>query len=319
MRFSDYAHDWLYGENGYYAKTPPIGKRGDFYTSVSASPFFGGAIANHIVRQIAAGELDEDALICEFGAHGGELTADVAQFIHTIAPKLFASLRFAIVEPIAALRERQERYLQEGFGNAIALAIVPKIDDLSAKSSFVFANELFDSFAFDIIDRGKIAFVENGAIVWREEAGLEASFRGERFLGYESFAKRLRSRFERCEFMTFDYGTKEARGDFSARIYKDHQVFALFELPTLAPFFQNSDLTADVNFGALIEAFRGAGFETATLKNQNSALIEMGIAELLKLYEEKAGFEAYRREVGRVRTLLDPATLGERFKMLLVR
>ena len=106
IRFSDYAREWLYGENGYYATPKAIGRAGDFYTSVSVTPFFGGAIADYITRQIAAGELSSEAAIVEFGAHDGRLIADVIQFIYTLEPSLIKSLKFAIVEPIAALRAR---------------------------------------------------------------------------------------------------------------------------------------------------------------------------------------------------------------------
>ena len=50
MKFSKYMNQWLYGENGYYATYKSIGKEGDFYTAVSTSKFFGGTIANHIVK-----------------------------------------------------------------------------------------------------------------------------------------------------------------------------------------------------------------------------------------------------------------------------
>lgn len=51
-KFNDYMNSWLYEKNGYYAKYKQIGKQGDFFTSVSTSSFFGGAIANKIVSLI---------------------------------------------------------------------------------------------------------------------------------------------------------------------------------------------------------------------------------------------------------------------------
>ncbi len=51
-KFNDYMNSWLYEKDGYYAKYKQIGKQGDFFTSVSTSSFFGGAIANKIVSLI---------------------------------------------------------------------------------------------------------------------------------------------------------------------------------------------------------------------------------------------------------------------------
>ena len=69
--------DWLYGKEGYYTAYRSIGKKGDFYTAVSTSKFFGGAIANHILKRLDEGFLSKDSLICEIGAHHGYLLADI--------------------------------------------------------------------------------------------------------------------------------------------------------------------------------------------------------------------------------------------------
>ncbi|MDR2638537.1 MAG: SAM-dependent methyltransferase [Helicobacteraceae bacterium] len=321
VRFSDYAREWLYGENGYYGSYKSIGKRGDFYTSVSVTPFFGGAIAKHIISRVAAGKLREDSAIVEIGAHGARLIADAIQFIHTLEPRLIGSLKFAIVEPIAALRLVQSEYLKASFGDAISVTIAPSIEPIAAASAFVYANELLDAFAFDLIDGDKVAFVQNDRVVWRdgddrtlERARALEIERGELFCGYEAFAASLKANFESCEFLTFDYGELTPRNDFSARIYKEHETIPLFAAESLAPYFAQCDLSADAPFWHIKKAFEDAGFESAEIKNQNSALLEMGLIDLLEMYQEKAGFAAYQKEIGRIRALLDPAQLGERFK-----
>ncbi|MDR3163124.1 MAG: SAM-dependent methyltransferase [Helicobacteraceae bacterium] len=319
-RFLEYAREWLYGEGGYYVKAPVIGKRGDFFTSVSASSFFGGAIANHLVGLIKSGDLAEDSAVVEFGAHRGELLSDIAQFVYTLEPKLLKTLNFTIIEPIEALRKAQEEYIRSGFGDALRLAILPDLSRTRYLSAFVYANELFDAFSFDLYNKGEVAYVENHSLVWQKADAKMASKanrlgieRGEIFDGFERFAWKLSAAFNRCETIIFDYGVFHPRNDFSARIYKEHRVYPLFSVTDLNLFYKNADLTADVPFWHLLDAFRKAGFEAA-VKEQNSALLDMGLPDLLRLYEEKAGFEAYRRETGRVRTLLDPLLLGERFK-----
>ncbi|GHV59351.1 SAM-dependent methyltransferase [Campylobacterota bacterium] len=319
--FSAYAHEWLYGANGYYASVPAIGRSGDFFTSVSASRFFGGAIANYLISLVQSGAVAENAAVCEFGAHGGHLMADIAQFVYTLEPRLLGSLEFVIIEPFAQLRAVQNSYIRAGFGEHIRFRTVQSIDEVRAHSAFVYANELFDAFAFDLINGDQMAFADDHRVVWQtaESAMLKRAeavgvVKGELFAGFEAFAVRLAAAFERCEMITFDYGTDAPRNDFSARIYRDHQVFPLLEPSSLEPFFAVSDLTADTPFWHLAQAFTAAGFESFPTKAQNAALIDMGLTELLKIYEEKAGFAAYRNEVGRVRTLIDPSMLGERFR-----
>ena len=98
MRFSAYFNDWLYGDGGYYSKLGAIGKSGDFFTSVSTSQFFGGAIANYLISRIDSGDLPSDMLVLEVGAHKGFLLKDIVTFIYTLRPELLSSLRFGVVE-----------------------------------------------------------------------------------------------------------------------------------------------------------------------------------------------------------------------------
>ena len=48
IKFSEYFNSWLYENDGYYSKYKQIGKKGDFYTAVSTSSFFGGTIGKRI-------------------------------------------------------------------------------------------------------------------------------------------------------------------------------------------------------------------------------------------------------------------------------
>ncbi|MGE4294365.1 MAG: SAM-dependent methyltransferase [Campylobacterales bacterium] len=319
--FSQYAREWLYGDGGYYAKAPVVGQRGDFVTSVSVSPYFGGTIANHLIRQIYAGHLSEETTVCEIGAHRGHLLADMVQFIYTLAPKLLKTLKFVIVEPLPLLREAQQHYFEAAFGDAVKLRQVASLADLRAREGFVVANELFDAFVFELINGDEMAYVRDHRILWQkaepdvlQRAHALGIGRGELFLEYESFAEAIGRSFARCEVVTFDYGQPEYRGDFSARLYQGHKTWPLFEPASLEPFFQKADLTSDVPFAHLGAAFEAAGFTAHPVKTQNTALLELGLTELLDLLQQKAGFAAYRQEVGRVRALLDPAMLGERFR-----
>lgn len=312
ISFKEYAKEWLYGADGYYAKAPIVGKKGDFFTSVSTSRFFGGAIANHLIGRIKSGALPNDITVCEVGAHQGYLIADIVQFIYTLDANLLKSISFAIVEPQPKLREIQTRYLFESFGDEVKFAHYDSLNDIEADQLFLYANELFDAFAFDLIDHDKMAFVSDHKIVWQPNTTPFKS-RGEYFADFEVFAQSIRA--TKCEAIFFDYGEFSPRNDFSARIYQNHTVSALFEHESFEEFYKQADLTADVPFDQLKNAFEARGFVSDQLKTQSVALVEMGILELLEIFLAKAGIDAYQKEVGNIRALLDPAMLGERFKM----
>lgn len=324
MLFSNYMNEWLYGESGYYGTYRPIGKGGDFYTAVSTSKFFGGTIAKHIIKRIDEGFLAHDSLICEIGAHHGYLLADIIEFLHTLRPQLLQTLRFGIVERFDTLQEQQKSYFSESFGDAIHLEHYHDASEIKASCAFFVANEIFDAFACELFYQGKIGRVEKGKILFDVESpeALEHTQkykkdRGEIAIGFESFAKTLASSVPKFEFMSFDYGELEARSDFSIRVYQEHQVVPLFdENLELEKVFGVTDITYDVNFAHVRDTFEAEGLKCVGYATQLVALVEMGILDLLSLLKEKANDEIYHQELEKVKILITPSLMGERFKMI---
>ena len=327
MKFSDYMYDWLYGESGYYTQYKEIGKEGDFYTSVSTSKFFGGTIAKHIISVIDEGFLPKDTTICEIGAHKGYLSADVVQFIYTLRPELLETLSFVTVERFDFLQEEQDRYFEESFGDVVKLSHVKSLSELKLDSAFFIANEIFDAFSCELIYKDKMGTLKDGKVVFEDEntwlsekAKKYHKQKGEVALGYEEFALEMKNAAKTFEFMTYDYGEMEARPDFSVRIYRDHEVLPLFEEGLkLEDVFAVTDITYDVCFEHLKDAYSEAGIEMFEYKTQALALVDMGLLELLEMLKEQGGDEIYQHELERAKQLILPAFLGERFKMIRFR
>lgn len=330
--FSTYFNNWLYGKDGYYTKYKTIGKEGDFYTSVSTSTFFGGTIGKRIVNQIDSGLLPQDTTVLEIGAHHGYLLADIVQFIYTLKPKLLETLTFAIVERFDYLMEKQIKYFKESFGDKINLVHYKDINEVKLDSAYIVANEIFDAFSCELIytDKNsvrkyavvtdhKIDFLECEDIYLNEICDKYNIQKGEVALGYEEFVNNICNNIKTFEFLSFDYGEKYARNDFSTRIYHGHKVYPIFEdnLP-LKELFSKSDITYDVNFTHLMDCFKDQNCKTITLNTQLKTLVEFGIQDLLKLLQDNADESTFLREVQKVKTLLDPTGMGERFKAIIV-
>src|SRR6516162_504389 len=139
---------------GYYEKEgDKIGRRGDFYTSVSVGPLFGQLLAYQfaewldcpeIIRPVHRGDKQRGPLnqIIEAGAHDAALAKDILTWIQQHRPTFFERLEYIIVEPSKLRRPRQELTLSafgekvrwfEDFGSA-RLSI----------SGVIFSNELLD-------------------------------------------------------------------------------------------------------------------------------------------------------------------------------
>jgi SAM-dependent MidA family methyltransferase len=330
--------EWLYGADGYYAKYRDIGKSGDFYTAVSSSQFFGGSIANRLLRVIDEGFLPPDTTIVEIGAHKGYMLADIVQFIYTLRPSLLESLNFLIVESFSENIENQKRYFKESFGDIVKLTHVPKISDISLESAFVVANEIFDAFSCELIKDDKMLYLRDGEFVFdkmdpkiEEIAQRYGIFIGEVAVGYEEFGESLSRSIERFEFVTFDYGDDFKRDDFSIRVYHKHNSYPFFSLTkyvedesqkpdiSLEELYKKSDITFDVNFKYLKESLLKSGIESKLYKTQMAMLVEFGIIDLLDMLRKNSSDDIYFSELNRVKVLIDPAFMGERFKGVVFR
>jgi SAM-dependent MidA family methyltransferase len=328
MQFSKYFQEWLYGKNGYYSNYKTIGKDGDFFTAVSTSSFFGGSIANHIIKIIESNFLPINTTIIEIGAHKGYLLSDIIQFIFTIKPELLKTLNFAIVEPFGKLREIQQNYFKISFGDEINLQHYNNLNELSLDNAFIIANEIFDAFPCELIKDEKMLYIDKN--LNREFRELDNYCEnivrkykiktGEITKGFEEFGENLKKGIKKFEFVTFDYGENYPRNDFSIRVYKQHQTLPFFdEKMMIKDYFKTSDITYDVNFKHLIDSFESIGINCNDYKTQLSALVNFGLMDLLEILKNKVDEKIYLREVNKIKTLIDPTMMGERFKMVSFR
>ena len=319
--------EWLYGEEGYYKNFKAIGKEGDFYTAVSTSPFFGASIANYLWKKIEAGEIPGDALLLEIGAHQGHLLGDMIQWLYTCDPTLIESMSFAIVERQPEVQEAQQAYFLDRFGGEVSVEQYGSLEELNESYAFVVANEIFDAFPCELVKDGEIATLADDQIIWEKapEVLLEKiqkyrQVKGEVAVGYEAFAEEMAQSFAHCDFLSFDYGEKYVRNDFSVRLYKKHETFPLFdEAVVLQDEFKKSDITYDVNFEHVIDAFGEAGFETVDYETQARALIRFGLIDMLEAFARQTTQENYLREVDKVKTLIAPTMMGDKFKLIHLR
>ena len=324
MYFSDYMQEWLYGDEGYYKNFKAIGKDGDFYTAVSTSPFFGASIANYLWQRIQDGSIPRDALLLEIGSHQGHLIGDMIQWLFTCDPTLIESMRFAIVERQPKLQEAQRRYFIERFGDDVTIEQYSSLAQLDEKYAFVVSNEIFDAFPCELLKEKQIATVQEHTILWEDapqdllkRAERHHLNRGEIAIGYEDFAQEIEESFMHCDFLSFDYGEKYVRNDFSIRIYKQHETLPLFdEELQLANEFQKSDITYDVNFQDIMDSFGSLGFELVHYETQARALVRFGLIEMLEDFAKQTTQAIYLREVDKIKTLLAPTMMGDKFKLI---
>jgi SAM-dependent MidA family methyltransferase len=105
---------------GYYeSEEDKIGRKGDFYTSVSVGPLFGEMLAFQFCEwldQMADATRNETdtvppAGVCEAGAHNGRLAYDILNWVHLQRPDLSPGFTYCIIEPSKVRRAWQSATL----------------------------------------------------------------------------------------------------------------------------------------------------------------------------------------------------------------
>lgn len=321
----------LYHPTGgyYHADGERIGPAGDYQTSPGVHPLFGRLIARQ-VRQMAAA-LGGDVAIVEVGAGKGVLAYDLLSGLRADAPLAFDRYRYVIIEESDGLRNHQRARLAH---DPELLARVEWANDLPRDiTGVVLSNELIDALPVHAVigtdaglqeiyvTRAGERLVEVAAApstpelaAYFERLGirLRPGQRAEVNLRALDWIRSVGRALAAGYVITIDYGHAAAdlfapqrlRGTLMA--YRGHVAHArLYEA------VGDQDLTAHVDFTALVLAGRTVGLELTGFTNQLNFLLGLGIAAEMERLDPAAA------EFGAARALIHPGGMGETFKILI--
>ncbi len=193
-------------EHGYYeGAARPIGRRGDYLTSVSVGGVFGELLAfrftewleNEFKVQSPESEPDGAARpfqIVEAGAHDGRLAADILGWLRRHRPELLARIEYWIVEPSPRRRDWQRDKLTDFAGKVRWLSALPTLGaapHFQSVRGVVFANELLDALPVHRLGwdaRARRWFewgvgVQQDRLVWQQLAAISSAVQREPLAG----------------------------------------------------------------------------------------------------------------------------------------
>ncbi|MCW5554180.1 MAG: SAM-dependent methyltransferase [Verrucomicrobiae bacterium] len=168
---------------GYYEKeNDTIGRRGDFYTSVSVGRLFGELLAFQFAAWLDAPRahsiepLGSPRQLVEAGAHHGHLARDILTWLRNQRPTLCEQLEYWILEPSAGRRAKQAETLWEFAGticwagsfSELAARLHQAAPSATSVRGIIFANELLDAFPVHRLgwDAKRFEWFEWG-VAWR--------------------------------------------------------------------------------------------------------------------------------------------------------
>ena len=329
-------------ELGYYSRNAAqFGKAGDFYTSSDVHAVFGRLLARQFDEMWRALGSPEQIVVKELGPGRGLFAQDVLDWSDKKFPGFFGALQYQLVEQSASLRERIAQTLNRRLESGKSVFSDPK-SPLPANSAgngapetdatIVFANEFFDALPVEIVSaKGSLRIdARDGRFVesWVESSPEESEFL-DRYSIHPEEGERVEvplqgqtqisgvTDFDRGFMVVIDYGyTREeqlaGRHRGTVKAIRQHSVSAN---PYEAPGEQ--DITADVNFTALVAAAERRGLRAEKLLTQSQFLMGIGEANQFADAFEDCRLPQERAKVAlQLKHLVTPAGMGESFHVL---
>ena len=330
----------LYDPAGGFFATGPLRsqKAGDFLTSPEISTVFGAALGRYVESEYHRIARPDDFTVVEVGAGSGSL-------LRPLLDSLSFKPRVILAEASPAART----VLRDRFSDAEVVNDVfdhLQIDDPHSdriRGVFV-ANELLDNLPMAIVVRDHGGWserwvgVEGDSLVlvpavarsavdqWAQEHGGPVPEDGivEVQLAASQWLRDCRAALSAGSVVAVDYGDtaellESRRATGTLRTYRAHH---LGPHPLDEP--GDTDITADVNFSALLATGKAAGF-ACRLERQDDFLASLGVRDHLgELRREELDLARgedsmarmkVRNEVSEIETILHPRGLGD-FRVL---
>ena len=332
----------LYCPNSGYYERPDtlVGRRGDFFTSVSIGSLFGELLAHRFALWLASTPGSKRQIL-EAGGHDGRLAADILKCLQEQQPDAFETLEYWLLEPSPNRRAAQKKMLGTFSGK---VRWFESWDVLPADGvrGVIFSNELLDAmpvrragwdaaqkewFEWGVALSGeKFIWIKMPAddellteiISWNLPPGLlqvlPDGFTTEVGQAAMTWWRRAASCLKEGKLLTFDYGLE--REEFFAPERKEGTLRAYYrhhlETDLLARPGEQ-DITAQVDFTGVREVGSRAGLGGGSLSTQEQFLTRL-LQEISRVTPSGMDWARWSRAF---QTLIHPEHLGRSFRVLL--
>jgi SAM-dependent MidA family methyltransferase len=328
-RFMDLA---LYAPaQGYYSGgAHKFGAQGDFVTAPELGPAFAQSLAAQVGQLLGL----SSPQIVEVGAGSGQLAVDLLRELERRG-RLPDS--YAILELSGELQLRQRQAIAAQAPHL--LSRVHWLERLPERfDGLVMANEVLDAMPVHLLvwkstglaergvglDQGRFAWVDrsaNGALLEQglalaAECDLPPGYLSEVSPAARAWVAEWAARLVRGALLLIDYGfprreyyhPQRSSGTLMCH-YRHHAHGEPFYLPGL------QDITAHVDFTAIVESGCWAGLELLGYTTQSSFLFNCGLAEVLAR-TPASDARRYLPLASAANKLVSPAEMGELFKVI---
>lgn len=339
IAFADFMRESLYDQDGFFVSgRAEFGKRpfeGKVVTDPSKTPIYGQLIGTNLYDFWLMLGKPSTMDVTEMGAGTGEMARDILDFTRRAIPELHSAIRYRIIEVSPSLIVKQKESLAE---EDIEWIQASAVEASLPKTTGVFlSNELVDNLPFHIVskqvDRLQELFIgeHDGVLieVYKDPSApeLEAHLRdegislneGERVwisLQARRLIRNLASALDRGFILTIDYGGT------AGTIYDPKKLWIPITLEALDLKNANSekaiyanpgnyDITAPVDFTALMREGEKQGFTTMHYTGRDQYLLALGLSEVINTLQQRARIDVlntthHRERLEEIKGLMNP-------------
>ena len=315
-------------EHGYYVKQDPFGVSGDFITAPEICQIFGemvGVWLGEAWRRMGGGAFS----LVELGPGRGTLMADILRATKNI-PDFHAAATIHMVETSPVLANAQYMKLREKHDRVEWL---DSIDELPSHAPILLiANEFFDALPIRQLVQAEDG-VRERRIGWNEEnealefklgpPGLSLA-KGDQVIAEgtvmeqcpaaRSIMRDIAGRIADNDgaALVIDYGYMGDAHRDTLQAVKEHNFHSVLENPG------NADLTAHVDFTALLHTAQAEGVCTYGTIGQGTFLKNMGAEVRLNMLQKEAPPEVAEQLATGLERLISPQAMGDLFQVMAV-
>ena len=326
-------------EHGYYTQgRDRTGAGGDYFTSPDLHPIFARLVGRQALEMWDLLGRPSPFSWVEMGAGRGLFAQEFLSWVKSLRPDFALALDYVAIEPGSKQRTHLgERLAEKGLAGAVRC--LENLEQLTPITGGFFSNELVDAFPVAVVTRagghlkeiyvtvqgdelcekvGPISDPAIAAAVARYAHQLQEGCRVEVNRSATQWMRSVAEKLSRGFVITVDYGDLakylyvEERSQGTLLAYRSHWPSQdVFTAPGQA------DLTAHVNFNALIDAGNEAGLEFTGFTSQQRFLLALGEAnEFADLYEPGASELENLKARLKLKRLIHPEGMGTIFKVL---